>query len=76
MIIATRVLTLREKASDISVPVHIHAPEPGDRCWKCGYEIGWPDGKLQLESYGEDSVQALELTLQIVGAHLRQAHVA
>jgi hypothetical protein len=70
MIIATRVLTLRDATGDRNVLIRMHAPEPDDRCWRCSYEIDWPDGKIQRESYGEDAVQALELALQIVGAHL------
>ena len=43
MVIATRVLTLRGEGGDTDVPIRIFAPEPDDRCWRCRYEVEWPD---------------------------------
>ena len=72
MIIATRVLTLRQATGDVDVPVRVFAPEQHETmtCWKVRYEIEWPAGKLEHEGYGEDAVQALVLTLQMIGAVL------
>ena len=70
MIIATRVLILRTEAGDVEIPIRIHAPEPADRSWKCRYEIGWPDETFKSQGYGEDAVQAIELTFQKIGIEL------
>jgi hypothetical protein len=70
MIIATRELTLRQDAGDVIVPIRIHAPERDDRCWKCRYEVEWPDRIFASEAYGEDAVQAIELTMQKIGVEL------
>jgi hypothetical protein len=68
MEIAARVLTLRNDGGDVEVPVCMFAPEPGDRCWNCRFEIGWPDRSLKQHVAGEDAFQALELALKMIGA--------
>jgi hypothetical protein len=69
MIIATRVLKLRTEGGDVDLPVRIHAPEQDDTmgCWKVRFAIEWPDETFHQEGYGEDAVQALILTLQMIG---------
>jgi Domain of unknown function (DUF6968) len=80
MIIATRVLKLRRTDGDVDVPIRIFVPELHETmsCWKVRYEIEWPDGKFEREGYGEDAVQALILTLQMIGAVLytSEAHAS
>jgi hypothetical protein len=68
MLIATRVLTLRSDGGDVEVPISMFAPEPGDRCWICRFEIDWPGESLKQYAAGEDAIQALELALNIIGA--------
>ena len=36
----------------------------------CIFEIGWPGRLKQMTAYGVDSVQAIELTLQLIGISL------
>lgn len=64
MIIANRTLSYRDGASDIAIPVSIHAPIEGDRCWECRFEIDWPSGKSARVVRGLDGVQALYLAMQ------------
>jgi hypothetical protein len=70
MIIATRVLKLRQPAGDIEIPVRIHAPERQSNAWTCKVEVGWPDGTVSVPVGGIDAVQALELALRIIGAQV------
>jgi hypothetical protein len=45
MLIASRVLTLRNGSNEIKIPNRIFTPErekPG--AWACRYEVDWPEG--------------------------------
>jgi len=68
MLIATRVLTLRGADGDTEIPVRLHAPQEKQDHWSCEVEIGWPEGGLTRTASGEDSVQALELAMKMIGA--------
>ena len=68
MLIATRVLTLRGADGDTEIPVRLHAPQEKPDHWSCEFEIGWPEGGLTRAASGEDSVQALELAMRMIGA--------
>ena len=71
MMIASRILKLREGNRDIEVPVTIFAPEcekPG--VWACRYEIGWPEGGHSIAAYGFDSIQALVIAMGMIGAEI------
>ena len=71
MIIAKRVLTLRNEAGERAVPIRIYAPEEENGGhWVCRYEIEWPDHTVKRFGVGIDAVQALVLALQIIGAEL------
>lgn len=70
MIIATRQLTLRSASGALAVPVHLHAPVEGDRCWECRFDILWPEGPRSAIVRGFDGVQALYLAMQRVAAEL------
>lgn len=70
MIIATRMLTLRDLEGTREMPVHLHAPELDDGAWICRYEIEWPEGTRSSYGAGFDAVQALHLTLQKIGIEL------
>jgi hypothetical protein len=70
MIIATRVLSLRDGTIDIEIPIRIFAPEQSDRAWFCRYEIDWPEGRQDMTAWGTDSVQAIVLALQMIGADI------
>jgi hypothetical protein len=71
MIIAERIVMLREAAIDRAVPIRIFAPraEPEGH-WTCRYEIGWPHGVKAHDVGGVDAVQALLLALSTVGVEL------
>ena len=70
MIIATRLLTLRDRGANREIPIHIHAPEQSKVDWICRFEIGWPGGKAERWGAGIDAVQALLSALQMIGAEL------
>jgi hypothetical protein len=71
MLIASRILTLRNGNDEIQIPVRIFAPEKSTRSsWICRYEIDWPGEKHKMEVGGVDSVQALVLALQLIGAEI------
>lgn len=71
MVIASRTLTLRNGDAEAEIPISIFAPEcrnPG--AWECRYDIGWPEGPRSYAGWGVDSVQALLITLGMIGAEL------
>ena len=70
MVIATRVLKLRQGPGEIPVPIRIFAPEQRDIDWACRFEIAWPDDATTMEAMGVDAVQALELALKMIGAFI------
>ena len=70
MIVATRTLTLKGPAGDIEIPISISEPKHEGDAWSCVYEIGWPEGKETITAWGQDSVQALVVALQMIGAEI------
>lgn len=70
MKIAERVLRICRESTDVEVPIRIFAPERDGSSWACRYEIGWPGASKTRSMSGFDSVQALFLTLQAIGAEL------
>ena len=70
MTVATRHLVLRSENGDVDVPVRIHAPEQAEAHWICRYEIGWPKGIAKRWGGGVDAVQALLLTMQMIGSEI------
>ena len=71
MIIASRILILRDGSDEIQIPVRIHAPEKAsDGAWFCHYEINWPGENHKMDVGGVDSAQALVLALQMIGAEI------
>jgi len=36
----------------------------------CEYEIDWPEGTRKFAAHGDDSVQAIELALKMIGAEI------
>ncbi|MEA2991926.1 MAG: hypothetical protein QOD40_846 [Alphaproteobacteria bacterium] len=71
MLIASRMLKLRDKNSEIAIPVRIFAPkQAANGSWFCHYEIDWPGENHKMDIWGADSVQALVLTMQIIGAEI------
>ena len=70
MIIATRLLTMRDGGAIRDIPIHVHAPELSDIDWICRFEINWPAGKAKRWGAGVDAVQALLSALQMIGAEL------
>jgi hypothetical protein len=71
MIIADRILMLRTGNGDIKIPVRVFLPDKGSSsAWSCRYEIDWPDKKSALDVGGVDSIQAITLALQLIGAEI------
>ena len=70
MKIALRTLTFLEHDQAIQVPITISAPFHAQTDWYCEWSIGWPHGVRTARGYGVDSVQALRLTLEMIGAEL------
>jgi hypothetical protein len=70
MLIASRTLRLRRSPGEIPVPIRIYAPEERDGAWACRFEIEWPDETTALDAMGEDAVQALELSMKMIGAFI------
>jgi|SRR6478672_3718236 hypothetical protein len=70
MMIASRILTLKTSDRDVTFSVAIFAPKHEGDAWSCNYEIGWPEGKETTTAWGFDSVQALVVALQMIGAEL------
>jgi hypothetical protein len=68
--IATRILSVRQGDQDTRVSIRIFAPEASKQNWSCRYEIAWPDGTRKMAAGGVDSVQALRLALQMIGAEI------
>jgi hypothetical protein len=68
MMIATRVLKLRSGGKEIEIPIRLFAPQRGEGGWFCRYEIDWPDNKRIRDAWGVDSVQAVVIGLQMIGA--------
>jgi hypothetical protein len=79
MKIAERILKIRQSGTELEVPIRIYAPEcDATNAWSCAYEIGWQGAPRRFSSGGIDSVQALVLALQMIGAELysSQHHAA
>jgi hypothetical protein len=71
MLIASRALTLRNGNDGIQIPIRIFAPEKAaSGSWFCHYEIDWPGENHKMDVGGVDSVQALVLALQLIGAEI------
>ena len=70
MVIATRVLKLRQRTGEIPVPIRVFAPEQREIEWACRFEIEWPSEIIGLDAMGVDAVQALELALRMIGAFI------
>jgi len=53
MVIASRVLTLRNGNDETEIPIRVLAPEcekPG--VWGCRYEVDWPEGTHAMTVWG------------------------
>lgn len=68
--IATRILKLQRDSGAVEIPIRIFAPEGEGREWSCRYEIDWPEGTQIMRAWGVDSVQAILLAFQMIGADI------
>ena len=71
--IARTTLTIEVDGKQQVVPVTIYLPQAVGEDWRCAYEIGWPSGPRRAAANGVDSVQALLLAMQMIGAELYAA---
>ncbi|HVV93401.1 MAG TPA: hypothetical protein VHD15_08285 [Hyphomicrobiales bacterium] len=71
MLIASRNLTFRQGGRTIPVEIRINLPiQQARNDWSCHYEIDWPEGTERMVAGGFDSIQALYIALQMIGADL------
>jgi hypothetical protein len=72
--IAQRILSAHDRGSHrVVVPVTIYQPRAAGDDWRCAYEIAWPGLPRRGAVFGVDSVQALLLAMQTIGALLYTA---
>jgi hypothetical protein len=70
MQIALRTLTYLEHDQAIQIQISISAPVQAEGPWFCEWSIDWPHGMRASRAYGVDGVQALRLTLEMIGTEL------
>jgi hypothetical protein len=71
MVIASRTLEFRRGAEQKTITIELYAPQRGSKgSWSCRYKIDWPEQASDGEVFGFDSMQALFLTLQTIGAEI------
>lgn len=70
MLIAERTLKLETPAGTRGIGIKLYAPVREDGDWSCTYEIMWPDAAEKRKMYGLDAMQAVNLTLQMLGTTL------
>jgi hypothetical protein len=71
IIVAERELEyITPKGTIVRIPIKLSAPEGSDKHWSCRFTIGWPDGIEDSAAYGVDQIQALVLTLQMIGGRI------
>jgi Domain of unknown function (DUF6968) len=71
MLIGSRVLKLQGADGEMEISIRIFAPEKkASGSWFCRYEVDWPGEDHKMEIGGVDSVQALVLALQSIGAEI------
>jgi hypothetical protein len=70
MVIAARILTLRQDSRDIEIPIRIFAPVKDGASWSCKFDVGWPEETWAMAAGGADSIQALQIAMQLIGAQI------
>lgn len=72
MLILTHRLYLRTPEGPKPIPIRVYQPAIDDEfcCWGCRFEIDWPHGRKTMSGYGQDTLQALTIALQLVGTHI------
>ena len=68
--IAKRILRLERDHDVFDIAIRIYAPVGEGRVWSCRYEIDWPEGQQVMSVSGIDSVQAILLAFQMIGADI------
>jgi hypothetical protein len=71
--IAERRLELRSAGPTIEVVARLGRPEPHTplNCWKCEYELALGGHARRTDIYGEDSLQALQLSMVTLDGELK-----
>lgn len=71
MLILTHTLFITSGKHETPVAIRIYKPEQaGTHIWTCRFAIDWPRGPKEFHGAGYDALQALTLTLQIIGAQI------
>lgn len=71
MLILTHTLFVKNSAGETPVEIRIYKPkQAGSHHWTCDFEINWPDRTTHFKGSGHDALQALTLTLQLIGVQL------
>ena len=70
--IAVRQFSLVENGqrSDVTVRVFQPEPDPDGPDYRCEFQIEWPSGIKQRHAFGVDAIQALILSLDLLGAYI------
>ena len=71
MLIAERTLEYSTpRGTKVAIPIKLFAPEGAEKHWWCRFAIAWPDGIEEGSGHGVDQMQAIILTLQMIGTRL------
>ncbi|WP_024277339.1 hypothetical protein [Xanthobacter sp. 126] len=70
MLILTHKLHLKRLEGEVPIEIRIYKPEPKDGCWACAFEIDWPEGTKAMSGAGFDALQALVISLQMIGIQI------
>ena len=70
MLILTHTLYLNRPEGEIPIEIRIFSPVPKDGCWACAFEIDWPEGTKAMSGAGLDALQALVISLQMIGIQI------
>lgn len=69
--VASRLLNLATAHGVQQFELRIFAPKQHDgQGWECPYEIDWPGAPRRFAGAGVDSIQALIIALEMIGAEL------
>lgn len=70
MLIMTHILHLNGPSDNVPIEIRLYQPHLTDGSWTCSFEIDWPESRMVRYGVGEDALQALVITLQMIGAQI------
>jgi uncharacterized protein DUF6968 len=69
-LVAGRTLKLQRDNAELDIAIRVFAPEQEGTACSCRYEIDWPEGRQIMNAWGDDSIQALLIAFQMIGADI------